>query len=186
MGFHFFQNSRVPTVRSVSGISPALAPLTVLTVLVARDGRAGLHLHLVGQLGGRRLIQIGDVRVGGAELVGAVRRAVIFVLRRLRGQVLPPHGVFNCFPIMVSLPRLPFVERLGVSRLALRRVEELVEVEVLEDASGFLLVLLGFPILYPWLLLGLSALPLVRTNSVSNEAVTVGSRLKLGVFQQFL
>ena len=54
------------------------------------------------------------------------------------------------------------------------RVKQLVEVEILKDSTRLLLVLMRFNVLVlPWLLLLLSSLVLIRTDSFPDETVLV-------------
>lgn len=53
-------------------------------------------------------------------------------------------------------------------------VKQLVEVEILKDSTRLLLVLMRFNVLVlPWLLLLLSSLVLIRTDSFPDETVLV-------------
>lgn len=53
-------------------------------------------------------------------------------------------------------------------------VKKLVEVEILKDSTRLLLVLMRFNVLVlPWLLLLLSSLVLIRTDSFPDETVLV-------------
>ena len=116
-----------------------------MSVLLACHGTATVNLGcLAGVLG-----QIDEVRLR-TEVPSVLPVRSPLDLGRLRRQVLLS-GVALYFVPATVLLMAAFVQRLSVSGLAgpsVRWVEEFVEVEVLEDPSRLLLVLLSFKVLW--------------------------------------
>ena len=94
------------------------------------------------------------------------------------------HDIITVLTVCFS-PAPTFVKRFGVSLLvsAMRRIKQLIEVEILQNLPCLLLILLSVVLNVGGLA---TPLPLVRTNAITNETVLVARALKLCVLDQVL
>lgn len=181
----------IPAIGSVSSIAPSLPALAILLILVAHHSAAILYLTCMC----RSLVEVDYVRLARAKIITHIVviwglcPGLVGRLGWLRWQVVASPLTLDHDIVAVSAiclgPASTFVKRLGVSLLmsAMRRVKQLVEVEVLQNLSRLLLVLLGFVLDVGCLA---APLPLVRAYALAHETVLVACALKLCVLYQVL
>ena len=177
----------VPAIRSVSCVSSPLPALAILSVLLASRPRTALHLHLCHL--SCSLIQIDKVRLRAqlAQFIFIMLSVLPPIIRlicwRLADEILAAMRL-NIVPITRLLAPAAFIKRFGIALLVttrVRRIEQFVEVKVLQYSSCFFFVLLSllvFRLLLPAFL--------VWTNSIPHEFFLICCILELGVFEQLL